>query len=498
MADASPAGLSDSPSRSPTSGAIIGSALGWVSISQLGRQVLLLVVTAVLARLLVPGDFGLMSLTLVVVGLLALIRDLGTSVTIVQVPALTGRLTATLFWANVALGVGAVVGVAVLAPFIAAAFGEPRLADIVTISAFAFSVSSLSVVQQALLERAMRFRRVATIELLAVFAGGTVAIAAALGGLGVWSLVAQAIATAAVSAVLYTVEGGWRPTREFSLTDLRSVAGFGLSVTGFNVFNYAARNADYVLIGAALGAGPLGQYTLAYRVMLYPLQAVSSVISRATFPVYARLQADDTRFRELYLQAVSLIAVIAFPMVFGVMATSDRLVAVVFGPNWAEAGQVLAILAPIGLVQVIVTTVGPLYQAKGRSALMLAWGTASGTLTVVAFAIGLRWGLIGVAAAYLVVTVVTAYPGLAVPYGLIGLKVRSMLATVARPAVCGGTMFAAVAIASRLSGQPVGSAGTLAVLVLAGGAIYVILSVALNRAALRALLEAATGTRMFA
>lgn len=494
MADASPAGVSESP----TSGQAIGSAVGWVSISQVGRQVLLLVVTAILARLLVPGDFGLMSLTLVVVGLLALVRDLGTSVTIVQVPQLTARLISTLFWANVVLGVGAVVGVALLAPSIAAVFGEPRLADIVTVSAFAFSISSLSVVQQALLERAMRFRRVATVEILAVATGGVVAIAAALAGLGVWSLVAQAIATAAASAVLYTLEGGWRPTREFSMADLRGVARFGLSVTGFNVFNYVARNADYVLIGATLGAAPLGQYTLAYRVMLYPLQAVSSVISRATFPVYARLQSDDARFRELYLRAVSLIALIAFPMVFGVMATSDRLVAVVFGPNWTDAGKVLAILAPIGLVQVIATTVGPVYQAKGRSGLMLMWGVGGGVVTVIAFAIGLRWGIVGVAAAYLVVTIILAYPGLALPYGLIGLRVRSMLATVARPAICGGAMFLAVGVASRLAGQPVGSVETLALLVVGGAATYVALSVALNRAALRTLLRAASAARMSA
>jgi PST family polysaccharide transporter len=411
-------------------------------------------------------------------------------------PQLTTRLISTLFWANVVLGVGAVVGVAVVAPGIAALFGEPRLADILTVSAFAFSISSLSIVQQALLERGMRFRAVASVELLAIGTGGVVAIAAAVAGFGVWSLVAQAIATAAASAVLYSRAGDWRPTREFSLPDLRSVARFGLGVTGFNLFNYASRNADYVLIGAALGAGPLGQYTLAYRVMLYPLQAVSAVISRAIFPVYARLQADDARFRELYLGAIAMISLLAFPMVFGVMATSDRLVAVLFGPQWADAGKVLAILAPVGLVQVIATTVGPLYQAKGRASLMLAWGVASGLATVIAFTVGLRWGIVGVAAAYLAVTIALAYPGLSVAYGLIGLRVRSMLATVARPAICGAVMYVAVAIASRLAGPPVGSTATLALLVIGGAGIYLGLSLAINRAALRRLVRAALGERI--
>ena len=479
----------------PTGGLAVGSAVGWVSISQVGRQILQLAVTAVLARLLVPDDFGLMSVTLVVVGILGLVRDLGTAVTIVQVPSLTTRLIATLFWANVALGFAGALGVALLAPVIAAVFREPQLAQIVPVAAIAFLVSSLSIVQQALMERGMRFRAVASIELAAVIAGGIVAVVAALAGLGVWSLVAQSIAAAATGTVLYTMAGDWRPSREFSFTDLRGVARFGLGVTGFNLFNYAARNADYVLIGATLGAGPLGQYTLAYRVMLYPLQAVAGVISRATFPVFARLQDDDAGLRRLYLHAVSMIALIAFPMVFGVMATSDRLVAVLFGPDWTQAGQVLAILAPVGLVQIITMTVGPLYQAMGRSGVMLAWGVGSGVLTVIAFVIGLRWGIYGVAAAYLIVTIILAYPGLAVPYRLIGLTVPAMLRVIVRPAICASVMFVLVTVTSRLSAQPVGSLLTLLFLVIAGTAIYAVLSLALNRVVLRDLLRAATTAR---
>jgi O-antigen/teichoic acid export membrane protein len=482
-------------SERPAGGRTIGLAVGWVSISQVGRQVLQLAVTAVLARLLVPDDFGLMSVTLVVVGILGLVRDLGTGVTIVQVPTLTTRLISTLFWSNVALGLVAVVGVALLAPAIAALFREPRLAEILAVSSFAFAISSLSIVQQALLERAMRFRAVATVELVSVVMGGIVGVAAALAGFGVWSLVAQALAAAVASSVLYTLAGRWLPTRQFSLSDLRGVARFGLGVTGFNLLNYASRNADYVLIGARLGAGPLGQYTLAYRVMLYPLQAVSAVISRATFPIYARLQADDARLRELYLRAVSMIALIAFPMVFGVMATSDRLVAVLFGPKWAEAGEVLAILAPVGLVQVIATTVGPLYQAKGRASLMLGWGIVSGIATVAAFAIGLGWGIVGVAAAYLVITLVLAYPGLALPYGLIGLTLPALLRVIVRPAICGAGMFLTVAIASRLVGQPVGSLVTFLALAIGGAGIYLLLALALNRAALEELLRVAAAVR---
>jgi PST family polysaccharide transporter len=224
--------------------------------------------------------------------------------------------------------------------------------------------------------------------------------------------------------------------------------------------------------------------------MLYPLQAVAAVISRATFPVYARLQDDDAAFRRVYLRAISMIALVAFPMVFGVMATSDRLVAVLFGPAWAEAGQVLAILAPIGLIQVIVTTIGPIYQAKGRSTMMLAWGLVSGVVTIGAFAVGLSWGIVGVAAAYLVATVILAWPGLAVPYRLIGLTVGRMLATIARPAICGAIMFGVVGLASRLLNQPVHSIAAFVTLVAAGVVTYVALSLAINRSAIEELLSA--------
>ena len=481
--------------QTPSQGRTIGIAIGWVSASQVGRQVLQVGVTTVLARILVPEDFGLMSLTLLVVGVFALFRDLGTGVTIIRVPNLTMRMTSTLFWANVGLGVLAATGVAVMAPVLGVLFRAPQLVDIVTVSALMFTISSLSIVHQAVLERRMRFRLVAAVELVAASFGAATAIAAAVVGLGVWSLVAQVLVTAMVGTGMYWLVGDWRPTFEFSWGDLRSVGRFGLGVTGFNVFNYAARNADYALVGATLGSGPLGQYSLAYRVMLYPMQAVSAMIARATYPVYARLQADDAQLRHLYLRVVSMIGLAAFPLVFGVMATSGRLVAVAFGPRWTAAGDVLAVLAPVGLVQVIATTVGSLYQAKGRAGLMLKWGILSGSVTMLAFAIGLNWGIVGVAGSYLVVTLLLAYPGLAIPYRLIGLSVGEVIAAIARPAICGAAMYVAVAAASRITDEPSGSPVALALLVAGGASLYILLSLVINRSAVRTLLQTLTEAR---
>ena len=109
---------------------------------------------------------------------------------------------------------------------------------------------------------------------------------------------------------------------------------FSLNLTGFNVFNYFARNADNFLIGRYLGAQDLGYYDLAYRLMLYPLQAISAVIGRVMFPLYSRMQDDLEKFRNIYLSIAWAIALVSFPMMLGLMVVAEPLVLIVFGKQW--------------------------------------------------------------------------------------------------------------------------------------------------------------------
>jgi PST family polysaccharide transporter len=260
--------------------------------------------------------------------------------------------------------------------------------------------------------------------------------------------------------------------------------GFSLNLTGGNIFNYFARNADKLLIGRFLGVQDLGYYDLAYRLMQFPLQGISAVISRVMFPLYSRMQDDARQFGRTYLKVASAIALISFPLMLGLTALAGPFVLTLFGAAWTPVIPLLLILAPLGAVQSILTTIGNIYAAKGRTDLGLWWTVGAGLLTVLSFVLGLPWGILGVTVSYAIVMLLLTYPGFAIPFRLIGLKVRDLGRVLWRPAACSLVMYAVVTGTVLLSPPGVPGWITLSLLVPLGAVVYFACSWAINRALL--------------
>jgi O-antigen/teichoic acid export membrane protein len=461
--------------------------LRWSALGQLGRQATLLATTVLLSRLLGPESLGLMSMAVVVLGFLELFRDLGSGAAVVQRRELGPALLDTLFWLNLAAGLACAALLVALAPLAARFFGEPAVAPLLQLLALGVVVNSLGVVQQALLQRAVAFRAIAGVELVAALCGAIVAVALALSGAGVWSLAAQSLATALTATPLFWLLSGFHPRLRFDPAALRAVAGFSGGLVGFNVVNYAARNADNLLIGRVLGPASLGLYSLAYRLMLYPVQLLAQIATRVLFPLLSRVE-DEARFRRAYLELSAAIALVAAPIYVAMGALSDPLALALLGPAWAGAAPLLAIFAPVGLFQALTNPTGLIYQARGRTDLLLAWGVGSSAVMVAAFVIGLRWGATGVAAAYALSMLLLAYPVFALPFRLIGLPVAALLRTLWPCLVCAAGMLL-VLLAARLALAALPPVAQLALALPAGLLVYLALSWWLNRAPLLACLR---------
>jgi PST family polysaccharide transporter len=479
--------VTDRPELVPVEGALVperrgvSSALRAAAASQVGRQIIQFATTAILARLVAPSEFGLIGMAVIAIAFVTLFRDLGTASALIRARHASPALTSTIFWLNVAIGCLLGASMWLVAPLVASAFGEPRVEPILRVMAITPVISNVGLVHQVLLERALRFDLLLRVEVGSSLAGGIVGVGLALVGAGVWSLVAQAVTHVAVSAGGLWIASGFRPSRMFRASELRSVARFSLGVSGYSLVNYLNRNADYILIGRFLGAEQLGFYTLAYRLMLYPLQHISQVAGRVMYPVLSRVREDDAEFRRLYLRASGGIAMLTLPVVFGLMATTGPLVLTLLGPRWEPVIPVLTVLAPVALVQTVGAMTGVIYQATGRSDALLAWGVGSSVVIVGGFAVGLQWGIIGVAAAYLVVTLALAYPLFAIPFRFVGLAVRDLIATVARPFLISLAMFVLVFLLARLLPATLGASGVLAVLVAAGATFYALASWVFDR-----------------
>ena len=404
-----------------TQRAIAGTA--WSAMSTAGKQVLTFASVATVARLLGPAAYGLMGMAVVVTNFIANFRDLRTAVAIVQRPTVTRPLLSSLFWVNVGVGLTMSALVLVTAPEVAVFFHAPLLTPILDWLALALFLASCGVVHNAMLIREMSFRAIAITDLLAAAASYGAALAGALNGLGVWSLVLASITNAAISTVGYWLGSSFRPRWEFDLQEVRSIARFSTNLSASGLTNYAYRNSDNMIVGRVLGSVPLGFDQMAYNLMLTPIQNISSVIASVLFPAFARIQSDNERFRSAYVRACMLTALITFPVMAGLGVVADPLIRAILGSKWIPTIPIFEVLSVVGLLQSVQTTVGIIYQAKGRTDWMFRWSLFTLGSCVLAFVVGVHYGILGVAVAYALANwLLLAVPGFVIPFRLIGLR----------------------------------------------------------------------------
>jgi O-antigen/teichoic acid export membrane protein len=410
-------------------------SIKWSGFSQFGRQVLQIITTIILARLLVPEDFGLVGMAFIVIGFLNIFKDLGTSAAIIQKVNITDTLLSSVFWLNILFGSLIFLTVYFFSPVISYFFNDKRIEPILRVLSASFLISSFCNVHQALLEKKLLFKKLAKIELIATLIGSTIGITLAFCGFKVWSLVFQSIATFLVTSILLVYVEKWKPLFMVNFSELKSLYKYSGFLTGFNVFNYFFRNADNFLIGKFLGPTNLGYYNLAYRIMLYPMQTITVVISRVMFPLYSQIINDFQRLKTIYIKVAQAISLISFPLMIWLMLVSKEFIINVFGKNWEAANLIIIILAPVGMIQSIDATVGSIYQATGRTDLSFKWGLFSGLLSIVVFIVGLNWGIIGVATSYLIYSIILFIPGIYIPFKLINLKVTLFLEKLSMPLI---------------------------------------------------------------
>jgi PST family polysaccharide transporter len=452
-------------------------------------QLVQLLTIVVLARLLTPSDFGLMSMMTVVTSFVMIFNDLGTSSAIVQRKHPTQALYSSVFWLNVSFATVLALIVALSSPLVAWFYQEPRIISLLSTLSISLAFSGFGVLQQAILQREMKFDRLARVQITAVMCSATAGIFAAFQGAGVWSLVIQTITMSFTRSMLLWKATKWRPDWYFDWNKLRSIFNYSANLTMFSVLLYASRNADYLLAGRYLGKLNLGYYTLAYRIMLYPLQNISWVVSRVMFPSFSQIQDDSKRMASAYLKVVAMTASITFPLMIGLAALAEPFVLAVFGQAWSSIILLLVILAPLGALQSIITTVGPIYQSKGRTDLLLRVGGATAISCVIAFIIGVQWGVLGLAISYTTVYVLATYPNFAVPLKLIQLPMLHLWQVLMRPLLASILMLATLVWLQVLLPVSLHPWLVLSLTVPLGGLVYVLGSWLYNRDTLYELLK---------
>jgi O-antigen/teichoic acid export membrane protein len=376
--------------------------LAWKSVSQIVLQGLRLVVAIVLARLLTPEEYGLAGMVLAFSGLVLLFSDLGFGAALIQRRTLSEEDRSTVFWTSLAVGAGFVLLGVGLSGVLADFYGEPRVQPLFAVLSVVFLVSSIESTQVALLTRELNFRSVEIRRIASAVSAATVGLTAAAYGGGAWAIIAYQLTGAVVSMTLVWTLSPWRPRFVYSLASLRRLGAYSSKVLSWDLLFYLNRNADNVLIGRFLGPSALGVYAFAYNIMLYPLARIASPIRAVLFPAFARMQDDRARVASTWIRANRVIAAFAMPALFGMTVVAPDFVSVVLGERWSDAVPIIQILAWVGLIQALQRLNGSVLQACDRAGLLLLFSMLVFVTSLVAFVIGLQWGIVGVAVGYAV------------------------------------------------------------------------------------------------
>ena len=372
--------------------------MGWKLTTQLVTQATRLAVAILLARLMSPFEFGVAGLALVFAPLAYTFTDLGAA--LVQQRDQTEDDRSTAFWLSIGIGtVLTVVGVLAAAP-IAQFYGEPQVQDLFVALSASFLPTAAATTHNALLHRAMAFRRVEVANMAAILGASAVAVTVALLGGGAWAIILQLVANSAFVLVLLWLLSPWRPSRRFSWASVRSLYSFTANHSGANLLHYLERNADNLLIGRFLGPTALGFYSLAYNLMLYPVTRFADPIHQVLFPLLSRIQEDDERVRRIWLRVTRVVAAVVAPTMMGLIILAPEVVRVLLGSKWLDAVPIIQILAGAGLVYAVRVASTSVLLAKGRADMLFRFSIVSATVLVTGFAVTVSWGVEAVALSF--------------------------------------------------------------------------------------------------
>ncbi len=371
---------------------------GFLTITSQGTQfVIASLSTVVLARLLTPADFGLVAMVVAVTGLGQAFGDFGLSEATIQSERITRDQVSMLFWINVSIGVGLTAITAALAPILARFYKESRVTEITLVLSLTFLICGLRVQHEAILRRQMRFSALAVRDIVSLTLGVSLAITLAVRGAGYWALVAQPLTTNFSQMVLSWLMVKWMPGLPRRNSHVRSMVAFGGNVAASYVIFTVIRSADNALVGWYWGAGPLGLYSRAYNLLMLPVRQLSAPAGSVVVPAFSRIQSDKERFARYYLRTMNLIVWIAAPVFGFLFVASGPVIALVLGTQWKAAAPVFQILAISAVGQLLLESTVWLFVSQGHSDRLLRLMLILCPIIVASFAVGLPFGIKGVA-----------------------------------------------------------------------------------------------------
>lgn len=359
-----------------------------------------IIATIGLARLLSPGDFGVVAMVTTFCLLLSNFGLNGFTESVMQREEISHDLASNLFWINLGAGLLLTIAFCAAASTLARFFHDPRVASVALCMSLTILLSSLSVLHLALLKRAMLFSALSANDIIARTFSVALSVVLGWAGWGYWALVAGCIVLPLSTCIGAWILCSWHPGRPRRVEGTASMVRFALSVYGRFTVNYAARNMDNLLVGWSFSAASLGFYKKAYDLFSLPATQLVGNVSVVATSALSRLNNDRAEYKRYLLRVLSVLAFAGMGISGALTLVGKDFIRLLLGSRWDVAGQIFTFFAPGIGIMLIYHTHGWIHLSIGRADRWLRWGIIEIAVTGLLFVPALRWGPSGVAVAW--------------------------------------------------------------------------------------------------
>ena len=357
----------------------------WSAIQKYSGFFVQLIVSAVLARLLSPEDFGVIAISTVIIAFFSLFTDMGIGAAIVQNRNLTKDDLNSLFSLGIYMGLFLAVLFCVLSYPIALMYENYTLLPICLLLSINLLFASWNIVPNALINKEKRFKFIAKRTLALQVVCGIVSVLAAYHGAGVYALVISPIVTSMGVFVWNYIQYDLHFMVKVNMVSVKKILSFSLYQFLFGFINYFSRNLDKLIMGRYYSMGDLGYYEKSYRLMTLPLGYVTNVITPVMHPILSSLQDDYASLADKHNKIIRILAVLSFPIGVFLYFSAKNIIMVVYGSQWVQAVPVFEILALSLPLQMILSSIGAIYQAAGKTNWLFYGGISNTMITVTGF-----------------------------------------------------------------------------------------------------------------
>jgi len=345
--------------------------LFWTFSDLIANQGIKFVIQVILARLLVPKDFGVIGMITVFIAISQSFIDSGFTNALIRDKEPSQEDYSTVFYFNLFMAVLMYIALFFSADAISNFFKEPQLTAILRVLAIVLIINSFGLIQKTMLTKNINFKTQTKISVISSILSGVIAVIFAYMGFGVWSLVIQTLVMQFVQSLLLSLWNRWVPSLVFSIDSFKRLFGFGWKLLVSGLINTLYNNLYFLIIGKAFSAVELGYYTNAQKLRDIASQSITTSVQRVSYPVLSSIKEEEKTLRAAYKKIIKTSVFITFPLMIGLAVVASPLIRLIFGQKWINAISFFQILCFAGMLFPLHAINLDILQVKGRSDLLL-------------------------------------------------------------------------------------------------------------------------------